>query len=157
VIKMKYQLIIPALLAIAVAGCSSGGSSFGTASAPATTGSALATTGSGPFQITLDSCTAQSLQQGSGSALTGSVTVKNVSNSVTAMVQVDMNFTNGSAVVGTGFTDESAQLSPGQSEQLKAPAMDHNGNALTSATGCQPTTYLVTDSPGQPGTYYPWH
>jgi hypothetical protein len=148
---VKYQLSVPMLAAaIAAAGCSSGNSSSGTASAPATTGS-------GPFQITLDSCTAQPLQQGGGSALTGTVTIKNVSNSVAAMVQVDMNFTSGSTVVGTGYTDESAQLSPGQSEQLKAPALDDNGNALASATGCQPTTYLVTDSPGQPGTTYSWH
>jgi len=156
--EMNMKRCIPILLtsiamaggAVAVAGCSSGNASSATAAAPSTTGS-------GPFQITLDSCAMQALPLSSESTLTGTVTITNIGNDLTAMVQVNMNFTDGSTVVGTGFTNESASLSPGQSEQLNAPAQDASGNPLASATGCQPTIYLVTDSPGQPGTTYSWH
>jgi len=109
----------------------------------------------GPFTITPLHCGAYTAAERDkfGTTAKGGLVFKytNVSNSVTGSANLEVDFLQGSTVVGDNVTGSAPQVSPGQSAEGNVDALDQGGDGVAFST-CELLDYAL---PGQADAYAP--
>lgn len=106
----------------------------------------------GPFRITPVSCGPYTAAQRAKFATTakGGLVYRytNVSNSLTGMAKLEVDFVNGTEVLGDNVTGSAPEIGPGQSAEGYVDALNSGGQDV-AFTGCELMQYTL---PGTTGT-----